>query len=104
MFAFANGKTINVLGNILNAHQQNRLAGNESLLLAFTNSIHYFFASTKINSGLVLQDKNFEIIEFATNNYLKQNYSFSDNNINLLLIVKDISTNTTHYFYNKWQQ
>ncbi len=103
LFAFTNGKTINVLGDILNNHQKNRLAGEEALLLAFTNSIHYFFANRKIESGSVLNDKNFIIIEFSTRNYIKQKYLLNNQNIKLLLMVKDIRTNHTLYFYNKWQ-
>lgn len=102
LFVFNNGLVINVLGDVLQKHKKNRFSGNEGLLIAFTNSIHYFVSSTTVNSGLVINNNNFEMLGFSVKNYLKNKTEFRNAQPNILLKVTEINTKKIRYFYNKW--
>lgn len=54
--------TEDVLFTALSKHQTNRLAGEESNVIALTNLIHYFEGSVNKPSGEVKEDVNFNLL------------------------------------------
>lgn len=64
-----------VFAELVQKHQANRLLGYEPLVIAFSNSIHYFEAGSPLQqavNGPVKNDLNFMILERAVRSYLKQ--------------------------------
>jgi len=88
---------MDIFSEILTKHQTNRLAGYEPLLIALSNSIHYFEKNTMLKNGKVQNDKNFTIIEHFAKNYLakKKIHSFK-----LIMLTSDLLTKKTRYYYN----
>jgi hypothetical protein len=89
--------TIDVFAEVISEHQINRLKGMESLVLAFSNTIHYF--ETNHEPGHA-SGKNFELLENLTVNYLM--YSRGEKIIKpkLILVASNINTKSRRVFYN----
>lgn len=61
-----------IFRSLVETHRANRLGGNEGLVIAFTNSIHYFEHATTLRSrlnGPVENDLYFNIVRHAALNY-----------------------------------
>ena len=77
-------------------HRQNRLAGNEWLLLAFTNSIHRFETQQgAYTGGCVKENPPFRIIET-----LVQHLYQLQGTPKIMLVTKPVSKAKTRLFYN----
>lgn len=97
LIAYTTNGEIDIFKAILIKHRRNRFAGNEPIVLALSNSIHYFEKNTAVNNCNVANDENFKIVEHFTKNYLSVD---NQNLLKLLLIVTEIKTNTIKYYYN----
>lgn len=95
--------TVDIFSEIVIKHQENRFKGYEALVVAFTNSFHYFSNSTKENSGLngpIKNDLNFAIIENAAKNYLEWSRETKIKNLNVILVTQQTHTNTQKIYFN----
>lgn len=88
---------------IVTKHQANRLAGYGPLVLAFSNSIHYFEKNTiltdKLN-GPVAGDNYFEMIEYEVANYLRTTEKITPQKIKLFLVVENVLSGKQRVYYN----
>jgi hypothetical protein len=92
-----------IFQEILLQHQKNRLKGYGPLLLAFSNSIHYFEKATeqtKQLNGPIKDDKYFEIIEKSALNYLKHTYGNGIKDLKLTLVIEDIHSRRQRAYFN----
>lgn len=99
-----NGKAqrTEVLSDVLNCHK-NRLGGNEPLVLAIANSIHYFEKASPLQAGLngpIKNDKSFDVLEFSTRQYLKQQIDSNLQNLRLILEVRPVDGKQRRIYYN----
>ncbi|HOZ88319.1 MAG TPA: DUF5819 family protein, partial [Bacteroidia bacterium] len=84
-----------IFAEIVHTHQSNRLAGMGPLVLAFSNSIHYFEKNTLLLdrlNGPIKNDTYFSIIEHEVRNYLSHSENIKDQKIKLLLLVENART------------
>lgn len=91
-----------ILSELIVNHQSNRLAGNEALLLALTNSIHYFEKTALENNfinGKVENNYNFAIIEKTVNAYFA-NKKIKHPPFKLILIVSPLNLEAKRVYYN----
>ncbi|MES2679971.1 MAG: DUF5819 family protein [Bacteroidota bacterium] len=92
-----------VFTEIVNKHQDNRFAGNGALVLAFSNSIHYFeknvLLKNKLN-GPITDDPYFSIIEHEVQNYLHHSEKISDQKIKIILLVENAKTGAKRVYFN----
>jgi hypothetical protein len=100
-----NGKTTteDIFSNLLHAHQANRFAGGEPLLLTFVNSLHYYEKATRQQNALnnvEPDDINFKIVETAARGYLHHKYRMPVKNLRLFLIVTDVVSNRQRVYVN----
>ena len=99
-----NGKqSIDIFNEILIQHQTNRFTGNSALLLAFSNSIHYFEKNTLLKNtlnGPVKNDLNFQILEQSAKKYIQSTRNITLDQLKLSLCVEDLSSKKTKVYYN----
>jgi hypothetical protein len=100
-----NGKqSIDIFNEILIKHQTNRFAGNSALLLAFSNSIHYFEKNTRLQNSLngpVKNDLYFQILEQSAKNYIQSTRNIKIDELKLSLCVEDLPTKKMKVYYNE---
>jgi hypothetical protein len=95
--------TEDILFEILNKHQANRLLGYEPLVLTFVTGIHYFEKRAFFNEqpcGQIKNNQNFDIVEYAARNYLFHKHGQDVKNLKLTLVVKDLNVAQTRLYYN----
>jgi hypothetical protein len=83
------------------AHQENRFSGYEPLVLAFSNSIHYFEHAAKLRgklNGPIKNDLYFSIIEHSARNYIRVKHHCDPQDLKLLLMVS--SPDDTRVYFN----
>ncbi len=88
---------VDIFSEILVKHQNNRIKGVEPLLLALSNTIHYFETENKpgLSSGV-----NFNMIETFAKNYLQHTRHTQIQNLKLNLVVRASDSQKTRIFYN----
>jgi hypothetical protein len=73
-------------------HRENRVAGYEPVVVAFTNSIHFFEYNTplreKLNGPISENDLYFRILKHSAVNYLKNECKCVPEHVRLTLLVK----------------
>ena len=92
-----------IFNEILVKHQTNRLSGNSAVLLAFSNSIHYFEKNTKQQkqlNGPIKNDLYFQILEQSAKNYIRSSRGININQIKIYLCVETLGTNKMKVYYN----
>ena len=92
-----------IFNEIVHKHQTNRLKGYGPLVIAFTNCIHYFEKNTSLNgenSGPVIEDLNFKILEHAAINYLKYTHRVELVHVRLTLLVENVVTGSKKLYFN----
>ncbi len=97
-------KTTDVFNEILIKHQTNRLLGYEPLLIAFSNSIHYFEKNTLLKDALngpVYDDLYFSMLEHSVKTYLEVKNKIKLSHVTLLLIVEDNPTKKQRLYFSK---
>lgn len=92
--------TVDVLNEILRKHQSNRLSGNAHLLLSFINYIHYFEKSTTLTNGFVKEDQRFDMLLYATKQYLQQTRELQINELKIYLVLQGTKGNPALVYYN----
>jgi hypothetical protein len=99
-----NGKqTVDIFEEITIKHQSNRLTGYEPLIVAFSNSFHFFESSTKLHESLngpISADLNFSMIEHATKNYLEYTRKIKIQKVKLMLVAQQCFTNEQKIYFN----
>jgi len=96
-------QTKDVFEELLIQHQSNRLKGYGPLLLAFSNSIHYFEKNTELQKSLngpIKNDLYFQIIEKSALNYLKSTRKINIEKIKMRLVVQTLGSNTEKIYFN----
>jgi hypothetical protein len=96
-------KTKDVFNEMLIEHQTNRLSGYEPLLIAFSNSIHYFEKNTQLKkaiNGAMIGDSYFSMLEHSVIKYLEIKNKVKLSQIGLILIVKDMDTKKQRIYFN----
>lgn len=96
-------RTKDVLNDILNKHQANRLLGYEQLLLTFVTGIHFFEKTAVLNNqptGKVINNQNFDIVKYAAQNYLFHKHNKEVKNLKLTLVINDLNPGQTRVYYN----
>lgn len=89
----ANGHQRDIFTELVSNHQSNRFSGNGALVLAFSNSIHYFEKNTKLQgniNGPVVNDPYFDIIEHEVKNYLHITEKTDCGHLRIILTVNRI--------------
>jgi hypothetical protein len=92
-----------LFGEINKAHQQNRFSGKGTLLLALTNSIHYFEKGTAPNNikrGKVHNDINFMILEKFVKKYLASQKKLPDQAIKIVLWIKSTQKDELRIYFS----
>lgn len=85
-----------VFAELQHKHRRNRLAGNEWVLLAFTNSIHRFETQQgAFTGGCVKDNPLFRIIET-----LVQHVYQLPNKPKIMLVTKHVTNDHARVFYN----
>lgn len=99
-----NGKNVtDVFAEIKIKHQTNRLKGYEPLLIAFSNSIHFFEKNTKqqeVLNGPIIKDISFEIIEKAAKNYLQYSRNIKIEKLKIIIAVQQTFSNKQRIYFN----
>jgi hypothetical protein len=96
-------QVLDVFNEIVRKHQANRLAGHEPLVLAFSNSIHYFEKNSPLQNSLngpVKNDLNFNILERAVKNYLVHTRHIRVQPLKLILVVDNIQNKQQRIYFN----
>ena len=96
-------KTVDIFSEITLRHQQNRFKGYEALVVAFTNSFHFFDKSTglhQILNGPIKNDLNFAIIENSAKNYLEWSRKIKVQNLKVILVTQHTLTNSQKIYFN----
>jgi hypothetical protein len=92
-----------VFNEIVIKHQSNRLTGMGPLVLAFSNSIHYFEKNTnkleKLN-GPISGDEYFKMIEHEAFNYLANGEKIEQQKVRLFLIVENVLLHERRVYFN----
>jgi hypothetical protein len=96
-------QTKDILNEIVLKHQSNRFAGIGPLVLAFSNSIHYFEKNTnrleKLN-GPISGNEYFEIIEHEAYNYLVNSEKINAQRVKVFLIVDNVASHQRRIYFN----
>ncbi len=93
-----------IFREILTAHRRNRFAGHEALLLAFSNSIHYFEKNCSLQqtvNGPVQGNANFDLLSHSAENYLAHTSGKSVKGIKLMLIAKDVNSGEQRIWFSR---
>jgi hypothetical protein len=96
-------KKADLFQEILLKHQSNRFKGYGPLLLAFSNSIHYFEKGTGLQkklNGPVKNDQYFTIVETSALNYLRSTRQIKSDKIKIYLLVLDVNSGAQRVYYN----
>lgn len=83
-------------------HQSNRLGGSEALLMALSNSIHYFDLQTikfDHETGIIRNNGNFRIIKNIAVNYLKDQGKTGLENATLILMIIPVTATPIRTYY-----
>lgn len=83
-------------------HQSNRLAGNESVLLAFSNALRYFAGSVPDKSEIITDKNsnlNFLILEKMVRTYIEKKEKSKINDLKIIVNIRSISGNDPHSHY-----
>jgi hypothetical protein len=94
---------VDVFNELLLQHQGNRFKGRGSVLLAFTNSIHYFEKTTKklgTLNGPITDDLYFEMIVQETLNYIRSTRKIKIEAVKIQLVVQSIDLGKSRVYYN----
>ena len=100
---YDNTSNTDIFRLILSKHQINRFSGNEALLMALSNSIHYFEKEAEehnFKGGKVIGNEKFMIIEKFVSNYLKNTDSLNIENAKIILCVSSIKTQKLRVYFN----
>ena len=93
-----------LFGEILLKHQTNRLKGYGPLVIAFTNSIHYFEKNTTQQAALngpVTNNTYFKMIENSALNYLRHSRNNARiDSIKLKLVVESVDSGALRTYFN----
>lgn len=99
-----NGKQYtDIFNEVLLKHQTNRLSGTSALLLAFSNSIHYFEKNTKLQKSLngpIKNDLYFQIMERSAINYIQSTRGINIDHLEISLCVETLGTEKMKVYYN----
>lgn len=99
-----NGKQIvDLFEEITIKHQTNRLLGFDPLIVAFSNSFHFFESNDqykKIMNGPIQNDLNFSMIEHAAKNYLEYTRKIKIQKVKLMLVTQQTFTNKQKIYFN----
>lgn len=94
-----------IFGEMLARHQANRLAGYEPLVVAFSNSIHYFEKNTALQqplNGPVKNDAYFSMLERAAQSYLRHTRGIEQQDLGLALTVENVQTKSRRVYFNSF--
>ncbi len=98
-----NKQSIDLFSEITVKHQKNRLSGNQPLIMALSNSIHYFEKEAEeknFTGGRVGKNEKFAIIEKFVTNYLKSNDSLNIENAKIIICVSSIKKGKQRVYFN----
>ncbi len=96
-------ETIDVFKELLIKHQKNRLTGYEPILIALSNSIHYFEKEAEgqhFDGGKVDENEKFLIIEKIVKNYLRATVKLKIQNLKIILCVNSITLAKQRFYFN----
>jgi hypothetical protein len=102
LYAACNGKPLtDIYKNLLESHRENRIKGNEMLLMAFSNYIHFFETRTFQKEPLnkVETDLNFRMLVYASKKYLGCT-SADAGNVKIILVVHNARFNKRMVYFN----
>ncbi len=92
----------NILQNEINKHQHNVMAGNETTVLLFSNSLNY--VTNSLNDSLYQKppsNLNFKVLTYSIANYLKNKFHKTTNTkFEILIISKTTKSDQKFYFKN----
>lgn len=94
---------VDLMEEVLNNHQFNRLKGYSSLVLILANSMHYFEKNTSFNSklnGPVKSDLNFTILENSAKNYIEISRGYKVSNFKLILCAQIVGELNQRVYFN----
>ncbi|MDO9000303.1 MAG: hypothetical protein Q7W45_11105 [Bacteroidota bacterium] len=95
-------QTIDVFSEINIQHQTNRLKGYEPLLVAFSNSIHYFEKNTALReqlNGPVENELSFKMLERVVKNYLEYSRKIKIQKIKIMLVSQNTQTRQQKIYF-----
>jgi hypothetical protein len=99
-----NGKQkADVFNEVVIQHQSNRLKGYGPLLLALSNSIHYFEKTTHAREALngpITGDAYFHIVEHFVKNYVQYTRKVHLEKLKIILVVEDIVSKEKRIYFN----
>lgn len=92
-----------IFNELLIEHQRNRFKGRGALLLAFTNSIHYFEKSTEeleVLNGPIKNDLYFQMLEQESLYYIQSTRSIKIDSIKIQLLVQSTGSKKSRVYFN----
>ena len=92
-----------VFAEIMSQHQNNRLKGYGPLLLAFSNSIHYFEKNTSLQkplNGPIKNDLYFKMIEKSALSYLQATQKIKLDSLKIRLLVQSLPGDSQKVYFN----
>lgn len=93
-----------VFNTILSNHQKNRFAGNEALLLSFSNSLRYYASSVNEKSEIEKNDNsniNYIILKKIVVQYIGYKHGELPKQLEIIIGINDVERNIKHYHYYK---
>ncbi len=99
-----NNQWKDVFYQLNSAHQKNRLSGNESLLLGFSNALRYYASSVEEKNEFINLNNdniNFLILKKIVINYLNQVEKTDIKQLQILLGITEAGSNKQHFHYYK---
>lgn len=93
-----------VFNAILSEHQQNRFAGHEAVLLAFSNSLRYYDFSVAEKSLIEADgdaNVNYCVLKKIVTQYIRQKEVTMFQDLEMIIGIHDVERNVKHHHYYK---
>jgi hypothetical protein len=94
-------QTTDIFFEIMNEHRSNRIAGTEPLLIALSNTIHYF--EKEVAPGKIADrspGSKFSLVENFACRYLEHSRHIKLKELKLKLVVRSTVSGATKVYYN----
>lgn len=93
-----------VFSETINAHQSNRLRGNENLFLSLSTAVRYYVSSVEDNSFIKVDDGSnpkFKVLEKILVSYMISKYGKRPEKMETIIRVQEINSGKVYAHYYK---
>ena len=92
-----------IFSEVLHEHRKNSLKGLGPVLIALTNSIHYFeknAVGTNKLTGPIKNDVYFDVMAHTVRNYINSSRHLQLSAIKIILVVEEVKNHSRRAYYN----